>query len=68
MKETFTLLAAILGLIGVLGLFASLFLWNLPIFLSSVVAIVNAYAWAAVGDMADQIKELRRKSSQKVEG
>ena len=50
--------AIITGLIGVAGLFLSLFTWNPVGFLFALFAILCAYAWSVVAELWEKVENL----------
>lgn len=59
MKLVFVLLSVVSVLSGILSVFMGLSHWNLPLFVSGVLAIINGYAWLLVNEMSEEIESNR---------
>lgn len=62
MALVFRILALISAIAGVIGLYYSLTLGDLWVFASTVVSLLNVYAWSAVSNMYKDLQELKRET------
>lgn len=57
----FRVIARLIGISAGVMLFVGLFTWNIAVVLSALWNLVHGYAWSLVGDMWEEVEELRRR-------